>query len=92
MWKKSGILCCRFLNKKNKVLNINKNVIVRTNVTTSENSNSSLPINITAVIYEKIRSEADIVICGGGVMGAAVAYHLALAGFGEQTVVIESCR
>lgn len=37
-------------------------------------------------------TEADVVICGGGVMGAAVAYHLAMAGWGERTVLVESCR
>lgn len=33
--------------------------------------------------------KAKVVICGGGVMGAAVAYHLARRGWGDQTVVIE---
>lgn len=32
---------------------------------------------------------ARVVICGGGVMGASVAYHLALAGWGPHTVIIE---
>lgn len=35
---------------------------------------------------------ARVVICGGGVMGAAVAYHLALAGWGEHTVIMEQSR
>ncbi|XP_059055385.1 pyruvate dehydrogenase phosphatase regulatory subunit, mitochondrial isoform X5 [Achroia grisella] len=34
-------------------------------------------------------SEAKVVICGGGVMGAAVAYHLAKRGWGEKTILIE---
>ncbi|XP_074097569.1 pyruvate dehydrogenase phosphatase regulatory subunit, mitochondrial [Cotesia typhae] len=33
-----------------------------------------------------------VVICGGGVMGAAVAYHLAAAGLGPQTVLLEGSR
>jgi NADPH-dependent 2,4-dienoyl-CoA reductase/sulfur reductase-like enzyme len=33
--------------------------------------------------------EAKVVICGGGVMGAAVAYHLAELGWGPQTVLID---
>lgn len=37
-------------------------------------------------------SDAQVVICGGGVMGTAVAYHLAAAGWGPQTVLIESSR
>lgn len=34
-------------------------------------------------------TEAKVVICGGGVMGAAVAYHLAERGWGNRTVIIE---
>lgn len=33
-----------------------------------------------------------VVICGGGIMGASVAYHLALAGWGPHTVIIEQGR
>ncbi|KAJ8738008.1 hypothetical protein PYW08_000603 [Mythimna loreyi] len=33
--------------------------------------------------------KAKVVICGGGMMGAAVAYHLARRGWGENTIVIE---
>ncbi|XP_063546967.1 pyruvate dehydrogenase phosphatase regulatory subunit, mitochondrial [Cydia strobilella] len=38
---------------------------------------------------EKLPSEAKVVICGGGVMGAAVAYHLAKRGWGDKTILIE---
>jgi len=30
-----------------------------------------------------------VAICGGGVMGASVAYHLAQLGWGPQTIVID---
>ena len=36
--------------------------------------------------------ETQVVICGGGVLGAAVAYHLAIAGWGKQTILLESNR
>lgn len=36
--------------------------------------------------------EAKVVVCGGGVMGAAVAYHLAELGWGSQTVLIDRGR
>ncbi|XP_043463215.1 pyruvate dehydrogenase phosphatase regulatory subunit, mitochondrial isoform X2 [Leptopilina heterotoma] len=36
--------------------------------------------------------DSQVVICGGGVMGAAVAYHLSLMGLGSQTVIVESSR
>lgn len=37
----------------------------------------------------EMRTKAKVVICGGGVMGTAVAYHLAMRGWGDQTVLIE---
>lgn len=37
-------------------------------------------------------SEAKVVICGGGVMGAAVAYHLARRGWGGKTILVEKER
>lgn len=39
-----------------------------------------------------IPKDAKVVICGGGVMGAAVAYHLAALGWGSETVILESGR
>ncbi|XP_073975671.1 pyruvate dehydrogenase phosphatase regulatory subunit, mitochondrial isoform X2 [Rhodnius prolixus] len=47
----------------------------------------------------KIRSDQDflprestVVICGGGVIGASVAYHLAQLGWGEKTILLEQAR
>lgn len=37
----------------------------------------------------QLPKKAKVVICGGGVMGAAVAYHLAKRGWGDQTILIE---
>lgn len=37
-------------------------------------------------------TDAKVVICGGGIMGAAVAYNLAILGLGPQTVLIEQER
>jgi NADPH-dependent 2,4-dienoyl-CoA reductase/sulfur reductase-like enzyme len=34
-------------------------------------------------------AKAKVVICGGGVMGAAVAYHLAKRGWGDKTLLVE---
>lgn len=36
--------------------------------------------------------QAKVVICGGGVMGAAVAYHLGLLGWGKDTIILEQTR
>lgn len=35
---------------------------------------------------------AKVVICGGGVMGASVAYHLGKIGWGSETILIEQSR
>lgn len=35
---------------------------------------------------------ARVVVCGGGVMGASVAYNLAKLGWGAETVLIEQNR
>lgn len=44
--------------------------------------------NSNNVLPQSIR----VVICGGGVMGASVAYHLAVLGWGHETVLIEKNR
>lgn len=36
--------------------------------------------------------QAKVVICGGGVMGASVAYHLAKLGWATDTVLVEQGR
>lgn len=79
MWQRSTIYCQRFFAKKIKLLHVNHKGISKRSVSSSAND-------------EKPPTEADVVICGGGVMGAAVAYHLAMAGWGERTVLIESSR
>lgn len=35
---------------------------------------------------------ARVIICGGGVMGASVAYHLGKIGWGPETILIEQSR
>lgn len=41
----------------------------------------------TSTNQSNVPSNARVVICGGGLMGTSVAYHLALQGFGKHTVV-----
>lgn len=50
-------------------------------------------INVTSDDSEyAFPKEARVVICGGGVMGGAVAYHLSLIGLGPETILVESGR
>lgn len=42
--------------------------------------------------HEEAPTHARVVVCGGGVMGASVAYHLAKLGWGPETVLIEQNR
>uniref|UniRef100_A0A1B6D3W9 Pyruvate dehydrogenase phosphatase regulatory subunit, mitochondrial n=1 Tax=Clastoptera arizonana TaxID=38151 RepID=A0A1B6D3W9_9HEMI len=41
---------------------------------------------------DKLPKKAKVVICGGGVLGASVAYHLAELGWGHHTLVLEQGR
>lgn len=54
--------------------------LITSSTTNFENTNVAPPRN------------ARVVICGGGVMGASVAYHLAKLGWGNETVLIEQNR
>lgn len=78
MWQQPRIFSQHIFTKKIK-LSFNKINIVRTNIISSQNN-------------EPLPAKAEVVICGGGVMGAAVAYHLAMAGWGNKTILIESSR
>ncbi|XP_012143868.1 pyruvate dehydrogenase phosphatase regulatory subunit, mitochondrial isoform X2 [Megachile rotundata] len=55
-------------------------------------SNSKSNSETNEDVDDPLPKEAKVVICGGGVMGGAVAYHLSLMGLGPQTVIVESER
>lgn len=81
MWKQSKLLYNRCAVQGRKALSHTyKTGEPATKVTDAENSECALP------------KEARVVICGGGVMGGAVAYHLSLMGLGLQTILLESGR
>lgn len=46
----------------------------------------------TPAYYSAPPRDAKVVVCGGGVMGASVAYHLGKLGWGNETVLIEQNR
>lgn len=83
MWKQSRLLYSRCTVQGRKALFRNyKTEEAATKVTNvvSDDSEHALP------------KETRVVICGGGVMGGAVAYHLSLMGLGPETILIESGR
>lgn len=41
---------------------------------------------------DKFPKSTKVVVCGGGILGAAVAYHLAELGLGNDTIVLEQGR
>lgn len=41
---------------------------------------------------ERLPNEAKVIISGGGVIGASVAYYLAELGWGPDTIVLEQSR
>jgi len=82
MWKRSGLLYSRYITQRRTIFSNSH----ETNVSTK---------SINAIITENLEyvpKEARVVICGGGVMGGAVAYHLSRMGLGLETVLIESGR
>lgn len=82
MWKQSRLLYGRCMVQGRKGLSRSYKTEEVTKVTdgASEDSEHALP------------KETRVVICGGGVMGGAVAYHLSLMGLGPETILIESGR
>jgi len=82
MWQQSKLLYSRCVMQGRNLFNHHKTAEIATKSinTTLEDAEYSFP------------KEARVVICGGGVMGGAVAYHLSLMGLGSQTVLVESGR
>ncbi|XP_006618712.1 pyruvate dehydrogenase phosphatase regulatory subunit, mitochondrial [Apis dorsata] len=82
MWYHSKLFCNKFITKWDNFVfyNCNKRIRHSSSKSTITNEDVDLP------------KETKVVICGGGVMGGAVAYHLSLMGLGSQTVIIESGR
>lgn len=83
MWKQSKVLYSRCAVQRRRALSRSyKTGEAATKVTdaASEDTEYVLP------------KEARVVICGGGVMGGAVAYHLSLMGLGPETILVESGR
>ena len=87
MWQRPGLYAHSIISKELQIfMKFHQNA--RKRISSSVNSD----LNNTNNDSSTIPSETEVVICGGGVLGAAVAYHLAIAGWGEKTVLFESSR
>lgn len=83
MWLRLNNVYNKFIVRQRKVILLNQKQVRFTSKSTDStitNSDDCPP------------KEAQVVICGGGVMGGSVAYHLSLMGLGSETVVVESSR
>lgn len=83
------------MNKiKNFTKCVSKNTIIKRQISSSTICSSVFqkrepkPPTVESV-NAPVPEKARVVICGGGIMGASVAYHLAQHGWGKDTVLIE---
>lgn len=85
MWHHSKLVCNKFATKWNNIVFYNYNKRIR-------HCSSKSTVETNEDVDDPFPKEAKVVICGGGVMGGAVAYHLSLLGLGSQTVIVENGR
>lgn len=85
MWHHSKLVCNKFVTKWNNIVFYNCNKRIR-------HCSSKSTVETNEDVDDPLPKEAKVVICGGGVMGGAVAYHLSLLGLGSQVVIVESGR
>ncbi|XP_031826376.1 pyruvate dehydrogenase phosphatase regulatory subunit, mitochondrial [Nomia melanderi] len=84
MWHNSKSLCKNYVSKWNNFVFYNYQRV--------RHSSSKSTIITNDDVDDPLPKNAKVVICGGGVMGGAVAYYLSLMGLGHQTVIVESGR
>lgn len=63
-----------------------RNIIANNYVSTTQSSQSN---DFAVKSEDNLPRESKVVICGGGIMGAAVAYNLAKLGMAADTVILE---
>lgn len=85
MWHHSKLICNKFVTKWNNFAFYNYNKRIR-------HSSSKTTVETNDDVDDPLPKQTKVVICGAGVMGGAVAYHLSLMGLGSQTVIVESGR
>ncbi|XP_043527006.1 pyruvate dehydrogenase phosphatase regulatory subunit, mitochondrial isoform X2 [Frieseomelitta varia] len=85
MWHHCKLVCNKFATKWNNIVFYYYNKRIR-------HCSSKSTVEPNEDVDDPLPKEAKVVICGGGVMGGAVAYHLSLLGLGSQTVIVENGR
>ncbi|XP_014478147.1 PREDICTED: pyruvate dehydrogenase phosphatase regulatory subunit, mitochondrial isoform X2 [Dinoponera quadriceps] len=72
----------------------NRCAVQKRSIFSSSRKTAGVVLKSTDIVSEDpeyaLPKEARVVICGGGVMGGAVAYHLSLIGLGPETILVES--
>lgn len=84
MWHHSKSFCNKYVIQGGNFIFYNRQRI--------RHSSSKCTLTTNEDVDDPFPKNARVVICGGGVMGGAVAYHLSLMGLGPETVVVESGR
>ncbi|XP_076241185.1 pyruvate dehydrogenase phosphatase regulatory subunit, mitochondrial isoform X2 [Calliopsis andreniformis] len=84
MWHHSKSFCNKYLIQWSNFVFYNRQRV--------KHSSSQSTLVTNEDVDDPLPKKAKVVICGGGVMGGAVAYHLSLMGLGPETVVVESGR
>ncbi|XP_076687324.1 pyruvate dehydrogenase phosphatase regulatory subunit, mitochondrial [Andrena cerasifolii] len=84
MWHHSKLYYNKYLTRWSDIVLYNRQKV--------RHSTSKSTLVTNEDVDDPLPKEAKVVICGGGVMGGAVAYHLSLMGLGPQTIIVESGR
>lgn len=62
------------------------------NVSSTSANQNNQGNDLMSFTSSTLPSKSRIVICGGGLMSATVAYHLGLYGLGPETLIVEQGR
>ncbi|XP_043248408.1 pyruvate dehydrogenase phosphatase regulatory subunit, mitochondrial [Colletes gigas] len=84
MWHNPKSFCTKYVTKWSNFVFYNRQRVKHSSTKSTLVSNED--------VDDPLPKDAKVIICGGGAMGGAVAYHLSLMGLGPRTIIIESGR